>query len=133
MAASPEKSETGRRLSILREQLGYTQEQFAEKLDVSVSTIKKMENGEYNISVDTQRKLKKTFGDISIDYLLFGDQKGINDLWTQIMVLDQWEKFIILQRLLAYFGLNDKVLANKEIDEIQMRRFVKYLRESFKD
>lgn len=133
MVASPEKSETGRRLSILREQLGYTQEQFAEKLDVSVSTIKKMENGEYNISVDTQRKLKKTFGDISIDYLLFGDQKGINDLWTQIMVLDQWEKFIILQRLLAYFGLNDKVLANKEIDEIQMRRFVKYLRESFKD
>lgn len=133
MAASLEKSETGHRLGILREQLGYTQEQFAEKLDVSVSTVKKMETGEYNISVDTQRKLKKTFGDISIDYLLFGERKEANDLWTQIMVLGQWDKFIILQRLLALFGLNDKVLANKEIDEIQMRRFEQYLKDSFKD
>lgn len=133
MAGSPEKIESGHRLRILREQLGYTQEQFAEKLDVSVSTIKKMETGEYNISVDTQRKLKKTFGDVSIEYLLFGEQKGVNDLWTQIMVLDQWDKFIILQRLLALFGLDDKVLANQEIDEIQMRRFVQYLKDSFKD
>ena len=133
MATSPEKIEAGHRLRIFREQLGYTQEHFAEKLDVSVSTIKKMETGEYNISVDTQRKLKKTFGDISIEYLLFGDHRGVNDLWTQIMVLDQWDKFIILQRLLATFGLNDKVLANKEIDENKMRRFVQYLQESFKD
>lgn len=133
MASSSEKIETGHRLGILREQLGYTQEQFAEKLDVSVSTVKKMETGEYNISVDTQRKLKKTFGDISIDYLLFGERKEANDLWTQIMVLGQWDKFIILQRLLALFGLNDKVLANKEIDEIQMRRFEQYLKDSFKD
>lgn len=133
MAASPEKIETGRRLSSFREQLGYTQEQFAEKLDISVSTIQKMESGEHNISVETQRKLKKTFADISIDYLLFGEQKKVNELWKQIMELEQWDKFIILQRLLALLGLNDKVLANKDINENQMRRFLKYLKESFKD
>lgn len=133
MAASSEKIETGRRLSSFREQLGYTQEQFAEKLDTSISTIQKMESGEHNISVETQRKLKKTFNDISIDYLLFGEQKEVNELWKQIMELEQWDKFIILQRLLALLGLNDKVLANKDINEIQMRRFLKYLKESFKD
>lgn len=133
MAGSPDKMESGHRLRELREQLGYTQEQFAEKLDISVSTVKKMETGEYNISVDTQRKLKETFHDISIEYLLFGSQKGVSDVWAQILVLDQWDKFLILQRLLAYFGLNDKLLANREIDEVKARRLRQYLKESFKD
>lgn len=43
MAVSKEKIASGNRLKMLREQLGYTQEQFAEKLDISVSTVKKME------------------------------------------------------------------------------------------
>lgn len=69
MAVSKEKIASGNRLKMLREQLGYTQEQFAEKLDISVSTVKKMETGEYNISLDTQRKIKKTFDN---DYLKVG-------------------------------------------------------------
>lgn len=133
MAGSPDKMESGHRLREFREQLGYTQEQFAEKLDISVSTVKKMETGEYNISVDTQRKLKETFHDISIEYLLFGSREGVNDVWAQISVLDQWDKFLILQKLLAYFGLNDKLLANREIDEVKTRRLRQYLKESFKD
>ena len=133
MAGSPDKMESGHRLRELREQLGYTQEQFAEKLDISVSTVKKMETGEYNISVDTQRKLKETFRDISIEYLLFGSRKGVSDVWAQILVLDQWDKFLILQKLMAYFGLNDKLLASREIDEVKTRRLRQYLKESFKD
>ena len=133
MAGSPDKMESGHRLRELREQLGYTQEQFAEKLDISVSTVKKMETGEYNISVDTQRKLKETFHDISIEYLLFGSRKGVSDVWAQILVLDQWDKFLILQKLMAYFGLNDKLLASREIDEVKARRLRQYLKESFKD
>lgn len=95
MATSKEKIASGNRLKLLREQLGYTQEQFAEKLDISVSTVKKMETGEYNISLDTQRKLKNTFNNISIDYLLFGEQKNLDHIWGQIMILDEWHKFII--------------------------------------
>lgn len=97
MAASKEKIASGNRLKMLREQLGYTQEQFAEKLDISVSTVKKMETGEYNISLDTQRKIKSTFDNVSMEYLLFGERRGINDLWAQILVLDEWEKLIIFQ------------------------------------
>lgn len=133
MAASDDKIESGKRLKLLREQLGYTQEQFAEKLDISVSTVKKMEAGEHNISMETQRKLKSTFDHVSIEYLVFGNHKGINDIWTQLLVSDEWEKFIIFQRLLAHFMLNDKMYANKEIDENKMRRLIQYLKESFKD
>ncbi|MCM1158869.1 MAG: helix-turn-helix transcriptional regulator [Bacteroidales bacterium] len=132
MAVSKEKIASGQRLKILREQLGYTQEQFAEKLDISVSTVKKMETGEHNISLDTQRKLRAAFEHISIEYLLFGEQREISDIWAQIMVLDEWDKLILFQRLLAHFGLNDKTLANKEIDEEKMRRMIQYFKESFK-
>lgn len=118
---------------MLREQLGYTQEQFAEKLDISVSTVKKMETGEYNISLDTQRKIKKTFDNVSMEYLLFGERKGINELWAQILALDEWEKLIIFQRLFAYFGFDDKTIANRDIDEERLRRLIQYFKESFKD
>lgn len=133
MAASKEKIASGNRLKKFREQLGYTQEQFAEKLDISVSTVKKMESGEYNISLDTQRKLKKTFHNVSIEFLLFGEQENVNTLWTQILSLEEWERLIIFQKLLAYFGLNDKIYANKEIDETKTKRLIQYLKESFKD
>lgn len=130
MAVSKEKIASGNRLKMLREQLGYTQEQFAEKLDISVSTVKKMETGEYNISLDTQRKIKKTFDNVSMEYLLFGERKGINELWAQILALDEWEKLIIFQRLFAYFGFDDKTIANRDIDE---ERLIQYFKESFKD
>ncbi len=133
MAVSKEKIASGNRLKMLREQLGYTQEQFAEKLDISVSTVKKMETGEYNISLDTQRKIKNTFNNVSMEYLLFGEQKGINDLWAQILVLDEWEKLVIFHRLFAHFGLDDKSIANRDIDEERLRRLIQYLKESFKD
>lgn len=133
MAVSKEKIASGNRLKMLREQLGYTQEQFAEKLDISVSTVKKMETGEYNISLDTQRKIKKTFDNVSMEYLLFGERKGINELWAQILALDEWEKLIIFQRLFAYFRFDDKTIANRDIDEERLRRLIQYFKESFKD
>lgn len=133
MAESREKEKTGKHLQKLREQLGYTQEKFAEELEVSVSTIKKMEAGESNISIDTLRKLKVKFSDISADYLLFGERQGTNSIWGQLLNADEWERFIILQRLMAYFMIDDKIMANKEIDEDKMQRFIKYLSESFKD
>lgn len=59
MAVSKDKIAVGGRFKLLREQFGYTQEQFAEKLDISLSTVKKIESGEYNVSLETQKKLKK--------------------------------------------------------------------------
>lgn len=97
------KRETGRRLRKLREALGYTQERMAEVLDVSVTLYKKMESGSYNISVKTLRKLKG-FTSISIDYLMFGEQKAYEDIWMQLQTVDHFTKMKLLFWLIAYFG-----------------------------
>jgi transcriptional regulator with XRE-family HTH domain len=42
----------GDKIRIVREQKGYSQEQLAEKMDINRSTISKIENGKFSITVD---------------------------------------------------------------------------------
>jgi transcriptional regulator with XRE-family HTH domain len=42
----------GDKIRIVREKRGYSQEQLAEKMDVNRSTISKIENGKFGITVD---------------------------------------------------------------------------------
>ncbi len=101
------KWETGKRLRKLREALGYTKEEMAELLDVSVTLYKKMENGSYNISVRTMRRLKKVTG-VSIDHLMFGEQKTFDDIWTLLQSSDNEIKMKLLLRLIVYFGIDSR-------------------------
>jgi transcriptional regulator with XRE-family HTH domain len=42
----------GDKIRIVREKRGYSQEQLAEKMDINRSTISKIENGKFNLSID---------------------------------------------------------------------------------
>ena len=42
----------GDKIRIVREKRGYSQEQLAEKMDINRSTISKIENGKFGITVD---------------------------------------------------------------------------------
>jgi transcriptional regulator with XRE-family HTH domain len=42
----------GDKIRIVRENRGYSQEQLAEKMDINLSTISKIENGKFGITVD---------------------------------------------------------------------------------
>lgn len=101
------KWETGKRLRKLREALGYTQEEMAELLEVSVTLYKKMENGNYNISVRTMRRLKKVTG-VSIDHLMFGDRKSFDEIWMLLQSSDNAVKMKLLLRLIVYFGIDSR-------------------------
>lgn len=72
------KKEVGKRLRVIRSQLNLTQEQFAEKLDISTQLYKKMETGENNISFNTLNKMKNK-PEFSTDYLLFGERDTLVD------------------------------------------------------
>lgn len=42
----------GNKIRVVREKRGYSQEQLAEKMDINRSTISKIENGKFGITVD---------------------------------------------------------------------------------
>ena len=62
------------RIRKAREDLGYTREKFAEKLDVSVSYLAELERGRTGISVKMLIKVCNVLG-LSADYVLFGNDR----------------------------------------------------------
>ncbi len=71
------------RIRKAREDMGYTREQFAEKLDVSVSYMAEVERGRTGISVKMLIKICDLLG-LSADYILFGTNRD-----TDTMILDK--------------------------------------------
>ena len=67
------------RIRKAREDMGYTREQFAEKLDVSVSYLAELERGRTGISVKMLIKVCNVLG-LSSDYVLFGSQRAEDEL-----------------------------------------------------
>ena len=67
------------RIRKAREDMGYTREQFAEKLDVSVSYLAELERGRTGISVKMLVKVCNVLG-LSADYVLFGSQRTEDEL-----------------------------------------------------
>ena len=62
------------RIRKAREDMGYTREKFAEKLDVSVSYLAELERGRTGISVKMLVKVCHVLG-LSADYVLFGTDR----------------------------------------------------------
>lgn len=71
------------RIRKAREDMGYTREQFAEKLDVSVSYMAEVERGRTGISVKMLIKICDLLG-LSADYILFGTNRD-----DDTMILDK--------------------------------------------
>lgn len=89
----------GNRLRQERLKLNLTQEQLAEKVDLSTSYIGQIERGERNISLDTLVVICKSLG-VTIDYLLQDSMDIEEDI-----VYNQ------LYQLISSRSLNEKVMA----------------------
>ena len=66
-----DQKESGKRIAALRKEKGMTQEQLAEKLNISTSTLGKIERGIQGFSIDLLIEISIFFG-ISTDYILMG-------------------------------------------------------------
>lgn len=67
------------RIRKAREDMGYTREQFAEKLDVSVSYLAELERGRTGISVKMLVKVCNVLG-LNADYVLFGSERTEDEM-----------------------------------------------------
>lgn len=116
MAKSHNNQEIAGRLKELRLNLKYTQEQFAEFLDISVQLYKKMESGENNISIATLHKMKKRLK-FSVDYLLFGEKDDQETIWNRVTALDDSDKEKLLIRLFVMMTSDDRRVSEKSTEE----------------
>lgn len=71
-------NKVGGRLKEERERLGYTQEEFSEKLNVDLSTYKRRELGKNQLTCKDLFKLYKVFG-IDIERLIVGETTTTKD------------------------------------------------------
>ncbi|MBE6865255.1 MAG: helix-turn-helix transcriptional regulator [Ruminococcus flavefaciens] len=72
----------GTRIRKQRELLGYTRENLAEKLDVSVKFCSDIELGVKGMSMNTLMNISEILC-LNVDYILFGDKKvSDNELFT---------------------------------------------------
>lgn len=110
------KEEVGRRLRDIRHGMGMTQEKFAETLDISTQLYKKMESGENNISLNTLSKMKSKLN-FSTDYLFFGEQDSVVELWDRMLALHSIDKEMLLFKLFCDIAVNNNQIELKELSE----------------
>jgi len=102
---SAEQKDQNFRLRKVRENLGLSQEEFADILGISISTYKKIESYERRVSMDSLMKLHSELN-VSSDYILFGEKTEQKKAWTDVLNCPDTDKMIIFLRLFQYFTLN---------------------------
>lgn len=98
-----ERLDSAARIRKIREEGGYTQEQFAEILEISLSGYKKIENAENQISLNGLRKLEKKLH-ISADYILFGANENFEAVWEKVQACTDANKMRLMITLMLYFS-----------------------------
>ena len=83
----------GKRIQSRRKQLGYTQEQLAEMMNVSIQMVSNLERGNKAIRIDNLVNLSQIL-DISTDYILTGkatadDLQGLTSRLSQLSAKDR--------------------------------------------
>lgn len=99
--------EIGERISRRRKLMGLTQEQLAEKMDVSIQMISNLERGIKAIKIDNLVRLSEILN-VSTDYILTGHQSpgDMDFLSKQIRQLSSESKGLI-ELIVSYYLRSD--------------------------
>lgn len=98
----------GQRIQVRRKQRGYTQEQLADLMNVSIQMVSNLERGNKAIRIDNLIKLSEIL-EVSTDYILTGKETAddIETLNTRIAQLSERDRKMI--NLLADFCLSENI------------------------
>lgn len=97
------RSEETIRLRQIRESTGLTQEEFAARVNMSLSAYKKAERGENQISVNLLKALNREF-QVSSDFILFGEKRNFETAWMDIQSCTKKDKLCLMMRLICCFS-----------------------------
>lgn len=91
----------GQRLKTARENSGYTQETFAETLEIGVEHYRKLESGSYGLQPEKMLVLYEKYK-IDPTYLITGEKNRTFDVELFLAKCSREERDAFLERMLAY-------------------------------
>lgn len=120
MISDAEVMEIGRKLRELREKLGYTQQEFANKLFWDVSSYQKIESGKTLMTLDKAIQLHREYK-VDLNYFVAVDSFDGDDLLMQVLMNSPKEKFLnmtikLLEYLIYLMELSQKEGHETDID-----------------
>ncbi len=92
-----------KRMKNIRNEYRMSQEKFAETLEISLSTYKKIESGQMGVSTDILKKVKHKFN-VSSDYILYGDCENTEDVIDVVYNCSEMDKMKIFLKLSEQLG-----------------------------
>jgi len=92
-----DQKESGKRIAALRKEKGMTQEQLAEKLNISYSMMAKIEIGNKGISIDLLIELA-VFFDVSMEFIILGCELHRDKLKEQFDLMKK--QFMAFEKML---------------------------------
>ena len=95
--------EIGLRCQTARRDMGYTQQQLAEIINVSVQYLSDMERGKVGMSIPTVIKICKALG-VSTDFILLGKENDLSNISSEM------KDVLILQKQLDYLPTRERKL-----------------------
>ncbi len=100
--------EIGKRIQMRRKQQGYTQEQLADMMNVSIQMVSNLERGNKAIRIDNLINLSQIL-DISTDYILTGKENciDIHALTSRIAQLPDSSRKMI--EMLVEYCISEKI------------------------
>lgn len=107
VTSGEDKLRAAERLRSYRKSKGFTQEEFAHRLGLSLQGYKMVERGINNVSISLLRKLHDE-EEVSVDFILYGERDGSEQIWKSIEDMEDSDKMDIMLKLLLYFCYEKK-------------------------
>jgi len=127
----------GGRIKERRAELGWTQEQLAQKAGISKSFLSELENGKRSVSADNLLDLARALG-VSLDYLMTGEDMDTKPAEVQIpasLAKFAAEEGISFRQALTLLEMQRQIIAHRSatkkesLDKVDWQKFYQCVKE----
>lgn len=130
-------SSVGERIKMRRNELGWTQEQLAQKAGISKSFLSDLENGKRSVSAENLLDIARVLN-LSLDYLMTGEQKEVTLAEVQVpasLVAFAEKEGLTFRQAIALLKMREQIVAHRSttkkegVDKVDWQKFYEAVKE----
>ena len=130
-------STVGDRIKKRMAELGWTQDQLAQKAGISKSFLSDLENGKRSVSADKLLDIARVLN-LSLDYLMKGEETGVKPAEVQLpasLAAFAEDEGLTFKQALALLRMREQIVAHRStskkegVDKVDWQRFYEAVKE----